>query len=216
MLLGVFVIGLIGLLLLGAAAALVYVNRDKLEIPFLENLVTEDENSGTGNQDSEGGGMSPSTASPPAVSRPIAATSPMHVDGASYSKVSHRSDVLVLVDFYANWCGPCKKLSPSLEKLAKEHGDKVIVLKVNVDTEQQLAKQAGVRSIPDVRILYDGSEVDRFVGLIPYQNIEQLILKHEALLPAPRAAHGVEQAGGEGSVDPVSGRYLPPGISRKK
>ena len=124
--------------------------------------------------------------------------------------------MLVLVDFYADWCPPCKKLSPYLEKLAKEHGDKVLVLKVNVDSEKQLAQEARVSSIPDVRLMYNGKQVDQFVGLIPYENIEQLILKYESLLPPPVQMPSVQQATGEGSVDPVTGKYLPPGITRGK
>ena len=100
-------------------------------------------------------------------------------------------------------------------KLAQKHGDKVIVLKVNVDTERQLAEQAGVRSIPDVRILHGGKQVDQFVGLIPYVKIEKLILQYESLLPPPRSMPTLHRASGNGSIDPVTKKYLPPGISRK-
>ena len=71
----------------------------------------------------------------------------------------------VLVDFYADWCGPCKKLGPALAELAKEHSDKLRVVKVNVDHNGELAKTYGVRGIPHMTLFRDGKAVDTQVGI---------------------------------------------------
>ena len=73
----------------------------------------------------------------------------------------------VLVDFWASWCGPCKMLAPTVDKLAEKYDGKVIVGKVDVDEEQELARQFGVMSIPTVVFLKNGKEVDRKVGVMP-------------------------------------------------
>jgi thioredoxin len=71
----------------------------------------------------------------------------------------------VLVDFYADWCGPCQRLLPVISELADEWAGSVTVVKVNVDKVGEVAKANGVSSIPDVRIFLDGKEKDRLVGL---------------------------------------------------
>ena len=73
----------------------------------------------------------------------------------------------MLVDFWASWCGPCKMLAPTVDKLAEKYDGKVIVGKVDVDEEQELARQFGVMSIPTVVFLKNGKEVDRKVGVMP-------------------------------------------------
>ena len=73
----------------------------------------------------------------------------------------------MLVDFWASWCGPCKMLAPTVDKLAEKYDGKVIVGKVDVDEEQELARQFGVMSIPTVVFLKDGKEFDRKVGVMP-------------------------------------------------
>lgn len=74
---------------------------------------------------------------------------------------------LAMVDFWAVWCGPCKMLSPLMESLEEQYGDKVLVAKVNVDEEPELARQFGVMSIPTVVFLKDGREFDRKIGVMP-------------------------------------------------
>jgi thioredoxin 1 len=75
------------------------------------------------------------------------------------------SDVPVLVDFWAPWCGPCKMIGPVIEELAGDYAGKVKVGKVNVDDNQQLAAQFGIRGIPTVMLFKGGDVVDSFVGL---------------------------------------------------
>lgn len=74
---------------------------------------------------------------------------------------------LVLVDFWAPWCGPCNFLAPILEELSKEMADKIEVIKVNVDENQQYASQFGVRSIPAVFFFKNGNNVDNIIGVQP-------------------------------------------------
>ena len=77
----------------------------------------------------------------------------------------------VLVDFYANWCGPCKMLGPVLEKVS----DEIKVVKVNVDENQELARKYGVMSIPCVILFDDGKEVKRNVGFVPEGKLREFI-----------------------------------------
>ena len=74
---------------------------------------------------------------------------------------------LAMIDFWAVWCGPCKMLSPAVEDIAERYGDKVLVGKVNVDEEPDLARRFGVMSIPTVVFLKNGREFDRKVGVMP-------------------------------------------------
>ena len=72
---------------------------------------------------------------------------------------------VVLVDFWAPWCGPCKMQTPILEKVATEFGDKAVIAKVNVDESPELAAKYGIRSIPTLILLKDGENKQQFVGL---------------------------------------------------
>jgi len=82
---------------------------------------------------------------------------------------------LAMVDFWAVWCGPCKMLSPVMDGIAEQYGDKVLVAKVNVDEEPDLARQFGVMSIPTVVFLKNGREFDRKVGVMPAQAFTQIL-----------------------------------------
>ncbi len=87
-------------------------------------------------------------------------------------------ECLVLADFWAAWCGPCKMLSPVLDAVAAKHGGAVLVAKVNSDEETDLAAQLGVRSLPTVLLFVNGAIVDRFVGAQSAAAIEQFIAPH--------------------------------------
>ena len=80
----------------------------------------------------------------------------------------------VLIDFYADWCGPCKMLSPIVEQVASENTN-VKVVKINIDDEQDLAINYGVMSIPTLVVIKNGQETDRVVGLIEKSEVEKLI-----------------------------------------
>ena len=82
---------------------------------------------------------------------------------------------LVLVDFWASWCGPCMMLGPVVEQLAEELDGKVTVGKVNVDEEQELAVKFGVMSIPTLVLFKDGTEVARSVGVVPKAKLLEMV-----------------------------------------
>lgn len=91
----------------------------------------------------------------------------------------------VVVDFWADWCGPCKQLMPVLEKLANEYAGAFLLAKVNADEQQMLASQLGVRSLPTVMVIKEGQPVDGFAGAQPESVVREVLEKH---LPSPFAA----------------------------
>lgn len=86
--------------------------------------------------------------------------------------------MITVIDFYADWCGPCQAMKPILEKVASEMSDKVILEKVNVDLDQQRAAQFGIMSIPTLVIMKDGKEVDRKMGLQFEPMLKQWLESH--------------------------------------
>jgi len=86
-----------------------------------------------------------------------------------------KADKPVLVDFYADWCGPCKALAPLIEELDQEAGECYAVAKVNVDALSELAQQYRVASIPTILVFREGSCVERNVGLASKDELKQLI-----------------------------------------
>ncbi|WP_400242702.1 thioredoxin [Niallia sp. JL1B1071] len=85
---------------------------------------------------------------------------------------------VVLVDFWAPWCGPCKMIAPVLEELDGEIGDSVKIVKVDVDENQGSASKFGVMSIPTLLVLKDGEVVDKVVGFQPKEALSELLTKH--------------------------------------
>ena len=82
-----------------------------------------------------------------------------------------QDDKLLVVDFFATWCGPCKKLSPTLDEVSEEYGDRVNIVKVDVDESEDLAMTYGIRSVPTVLFFKKGQQVDKFVGALPKSEI---------------------------------------------
>lgn len=96
----------------------------------------------------------------------IAAAVVVHVDANEFDAVVAAARVPVLVDFYADWCGPCRAAAPHLEALAKEMKNKAVILKVNTDHEPRLAQRFGVRGIPHFVVLSQGKPVVEQSGLV--------------------------------------------------
>ncbi len=149
------------------------------------------------------------------------------VGGDDYESFIATRGRLVVVDYHAGWCGPCKILSPVLEQLAKESGGKIILGKIDVDAHPTLAERAGVRSIPDVRVFRDGRQVDRFIGVLGKKEIQAMFAKHSGGLDtkAPAVADGgtspsaatapPSAEGTSATFQRMDKNWMPPGIQKR-
>jgi len=92
----------------------------------------------------------------------------------NYQKEVVESDIPVLLDFFATWCGPCKMLAPIIEELAGEYDGKVKICKVDVDNDPELAVKFDIASIPTLVLIKNGEPVDKHVGFLPKASIEKM------------------------------------------
>ena len=103
--------------------------------------------------------------------------SDLALSGSDFEQKVLKSDVPVLIDFWATWCGPCTAIAPHVEAIAEEMEGKAKVFKVDVDTEGDLAAKFGVMSIPALLVFKDGQEVDRMVGAGSKDQIKGMLEK---------------------------------------
>lgn len=98
----------------------------------------------------------------------------INVTKDNFDSVVLKSDKPVLIDFYADWCGPCRMVSPIVDEIAQERDD-IIVGKINVDSEQELAAEFSVMSIPMLAVIKDGKVVNQSVGAVPKEQILEML-----------------------------------------
>ena len=103
---------------------------------------------------------------------------PVAVTTKDFEEKVMKAEGLVMVDFWAAWCPPCRALGPILEQVEKDSKDKVTVAKVDVDANQELSQKYGIQGLPTVKLFKDGEEVETWVGLMPKQQYLEMIAKH--------------------------------------
>lgn len=154
---------------------------------------------------------------PSAPAAPFAGPLVSEISESDFDSFVAQPGRVVIVDFYADWCGPCRQLAPILDQIATEKRGTVLVGKVNVDKSGALAARHGVQGIPDVRIFRDGKQVDQFVGLpgesVVRSKIEALAKGLQA--PPPAAAGAGKAEAGKPLAQPMSKDWLPPGMQRR-
>ena len=112
---------------------------------------------------------------------------PIHVTDAAFEKAVIKATVPVIVDFWAPWCGPCKMVAPTLEKLAKELSGKVIIAKVNTDENPEWAQKYGVQGIPTMLFISGVKEIHRQVGALPEPMLREVVNQFLEVV-SPKAA----------------------------
>jgi thioredoxin 1 len=103
---------------------------------------------------------------------------PVHVTDSTFDAQVLKSDIPVLTDFWAEWCGPCKMIAPILEEIAEDYDGQIKIAKVDVDENNQIAMRLGVQSIPTVILFKNGQAVERLVGAMPKERLLSRILPH--------------------------------------
>ena len=103
---------------------------------------------------------------------------PIHVTDDKFQSEVLESEVPVLVDFWAAWCGPCRMIAPIVEEMAEEYEGKAKICKLDVDNNQNTAQQLGIRSIPSILIFKGGEVVDSIIGAVPKKQITERLESH--------------------------------------
>ena len=103
----------------------------------------------------------------------MAETATVHLTEQNFDEALSRQHGVMMVDFWAEWCGPCRAISPVLEALAQESGSKVTLAKVNVDENPGLAARYGIRSIPTILFMKQGNVADQVIGAVPRAKLRE-------------------------------------------
>jgi thioredoxin 2 len=106
---------------------------------------------------------------------PLFGGGPAELSGAAFERHLARNDILMLVDFWAPWCGPCRMVEPIVEELAEEYGDKVKFLRMNTDDNVNTASQYGIRAIPTLLVFKGGQPVGQVIGFRPKSDLKKVI-----------------------------------------
>lgn len=132
---------------------------------------------------------------------------------AEFHHFISRKNALVIVDFGATWCGPCRQLAPVLDKAVKAHPGIVYLGRVDVDENRTLAQAQGVQGIPDVRIFKDGKVVDRIVGFTSESDVLTRIAKQsKGITPAAKSEKTSET---ETQISPADKNWMPKGMQKR-
>ena len=106
---------------------------------------------------------------------PIRLDRPLKLDAESFNRTIQDTEIPVLVDFYADWCGPCKMMAPLIDELAAEHQGRALIAKLDTDRAQAISQSFQVRGIPTTIVFKHGKETKRRVGAVPKAALEELL-----------------------------------------
>ncbi len=112
-------------------------------------------------------------------SKPLLLDRPVKVNGEDFRRLIDDAEVPVLVDFYADWCGPCKVMAPLLDDLAQSHTGELIVAKLDTDANPETAQGFGIRGIPTLILFRDSQETDRLSGAVPHDQLVAFLERNE-------------------------------------
>jgi thioredoxin 2 len=108
--------------------------------------------------------------------RPLLLDRPIAVTDEDFERVVRETEVPVVVDFYADWCGPCRMMAPTLDEFARQYAGQVLVVKLNTDQNPVTPQRFGIRGIPTLIVFRDGAETGRNVGLTTAERLSSLAL----------------------------------------
>jgi thioredoxin 2 len=107
--------------------------------------------------------------------KPILLDRPLKLDSESFDRTINETDIPVLVDFYADWCGPCKMMAPDVDAVAASHQGRALVAKLDTDRAQAISQSFQIRSIPTTIVFKSGKEAKRRIGAVPKAALEDLL-----------------------------------------